>query len=114
MREKGRFHSAERRDARREEASLDAGLTGPGDASALGSLLTPSQHAVGREAEERLEAAFDRLSEDHREVIVLARILRLPHAEIARRMGRSDVAVRSLLSRALVVLSAELDQDPIR
>ena len=56
----------------------------------------------------RFEAAFDRLTAEQREVVSLARILRLPHKEIAARMGKSEVAVRSLLSRALVALSAEL------
>ena len=108
VREKGRFHAAERRTARREEGTLD------GDEAralpAYGSIVTPSEHAAGNEARERFEAAFDTLTEDHREVILLSRVLRLPHREIAERMKKSEVAVRSLLSRALVALSAELDR----
>ena len=107
VREKGRFHQAERRSNRREDGSLD------GD-SALrahyASFFTPSQHAMAREVEAEFEAAFDQLSEDHREVIVQSRILSLPHREIARNTGRSEVAVRSLLSRALVALSAEMER----
>lgn len=108
VREKGRFHGAERRAAHHEERSLDAPAPEHVAREPAGAEFTPSQHAAGREAEERFEAAFDRLSEGHREVILLSRVLRLPHAEIARRMDRSEVAVRSLLSRALVTLSGEL------
>lgn len=71
-------------------------------------LSSPSGHAVAREEIERLEAAFDRLSEDHREVITLARILGLSHAQIAERMGRSEGATRMLLARALAELAAIL------
>ncbi len=105
VREKGRFHAAERRAARREAASLDQGeLALP----AYSTFFSPSECAQGVEARERFEAAFDRLTDEQREVISLARILRLPHKEIAARVGKSEVAVRSLLSRALVALSSEL------
>ena len=71
-------------------------------------LSSPSGHAMLREEIERLEAAFDQLSEDHREVITAARLMRLSHAEIAERMGRSEGAVRMLLVRALAELAAIL------
>ena len=40
--------------------------------------LTPSVDAIGRETAEALAAAFAELSEEHREVITLARVVRLP------------------------------------
>src|SRR5690606_10735421 len=49
----------------------------------------------------QLELALTRLSEDHREVIVLARIEGLSAKEIGERMGRSENAVHLLLGRAL-------------
>ena len=58
--------------------------------------LRPSDYAVTRR-----RIALDKLSPEHREVIRLARIERLPGAEIARRMNRSPSAVAQLLSRAL-------------
>jgi len=100
------FHAAERRDAARE--------TGPGDASvvlaeALGSLASPSQAAVGAELYERLEAAFDSLSDDEREVVLLSRVAGLARAEVAQTMGRTENGVRNLLHRTLIKLAAELD-----
>ena len=106
IREKVRFHGAERRGAHREDGSLDQ----LGEAWAAERDPSPSQHAIGAETRARLEAAFDRLGEEQREVILLARVLGLPHAEIARRTGLGEAAVRSRLSRALVALSAELER----
>lgn len=70
--------------------------------------LTPSVDAIGRETAEALAAAFAELSEEHREVITLARVVRLPHAAIAASMGRSVPAVRQLLVRSLLHLAQQL------
>jgi len=56
----------------------------------------------------QLEAAIRRLSEDHREVILLSRIEGLPAVEVGKRMGRSENAVYLLLGRALKRLAQEL------
>lgn len=62
---------------------------------------SPSR-ALGREERfDRLEAALERLSPDHRQAIRLCRIEGLTSAEVARRMKRSPEAVRQLLVRAL-------------
>jgi RNA polymerase sigma-70 factor (ECF subfamily) len=55
-----------------------------------------------------LERALQTLSDDHREVIVLAKIEGLQAKEIAERMGRSENAVHLLLGRALKRLAQEL------
>lgn len=55
-----------------------------------------------------LEEALERLSPDHREVILLARIEGLPAKEVGRRMERSENAVHLLLGRALKRLAQEL------
>ncbi len=55
-----------------------------------------------------LEAALTRLTDDHREVIVLARIEGLSAKEIGERMGRTENAVHLLLGRALRRLAKEL------
>lgn len=73
------------------------------------TLSTPSVRLMQRERIEALEAAFDRLSEAHREVILLARVVGLSHAEVARSMGRSEEASRSLLHRALAELAEHLE-----
>ena len=55
-----------------------------------------------------LEQALERLSDKHREVILLMRIEGLSAKEVAERMQRSENAVHLLLSRALKRLGQEL------
>jgi RNA polymerase sigma-70 factor (ECF subfamily) len=62
---------------------------------------TPSQMVLQRERELELADAMARLSEDHREVIMLRNLQRLPFDEVAERMGRSRPAVQMLWMRAL-------------
>ena len=83
--------------ARRFRRELIMGLD---DAVPAGG-VTQSRAAQRDERFARLQAAFDTLSDDHRAVILLARIERLPMAEVARRMDRSPEAVSQLLWRAL-------------
>jgi RNA polymerase sigma-70 factor (ECF subfamily) len=104
IREHNRYHRAERRDIAREQG--DAAHLG----ALYGSLLTPSRITIARETVERLEAAFDQLPPDYREVIVLCRIVGLAQAEVATRMGRSVDSVRNLLLRALAQVSALADR----
>jgi RNA polymerase sigma-70 factor, ECF subfamily len=106
--EQDRKQHAARRDVRRE-AAIDA--TDGIDADVLQSYATattPSVIAMGREGAAKLEEAFDELSEEHREVITLARIVGLSHAEIAAHLGKNEDACRQLLRRALVKLSIAL------
>lgn len=88
---------AARRDVARE-------VPADGEAGALlqsyASFCTPSQDAIAREELLRIEAAFDRLPDDSREVLLQARVLGRSHAEIAADQGRSEAAVRQALSRA--------------
>ena len=70
------------------------------------AFTSPSQAAMKREDIDALERAFDRLSAEDREVVVLARIVRMPPAEIAREKNQTVGAVRTRLSRALVRLAA--------
>jgi RNA polymerase sigma-70 factor (ECF subfamily) len=103
MRDKHRFHRSALRDVRREQPPA----TDP-DVTLARTLLTPSQDAVASETARSLAAALEALSEDHREVITLARVVKLPHRLIAEVMDRSEPAVRQLLGRALYALSEEL------
>ena len=57
---------------------------------------------------ELLEQALERLSADHREVIMQVRIEGRSAREVAKRMGRSENAIHLLLGRALGRLSQEL------
>lgn len=67
---------------------------------------SPSPSALLVEKERRLELEEDlaRLPDEYREVIRLARSEGLSHAEIGKHMGRSEVAARKLLSRAMARL----------
>jgi RNA polymerase sigma-70 factor (ECF subfamily) len=71
-------------------------------------IATPSQHAVLREDLRQLEAAFDALTAEQREVLTMSRLLGLGHAAIALKLGKSEVAVRKVLSRALARLATTL------
>lgn len=74
------------------------------------TLHTPSREVAASEGVARIEAAFDRLPDQYRDVIVLAKIVGLSRAEIAAEMGRTEAAIGNLLYRALTELSGILDQ----
>jgi RNA polymerase sigma-70 factor (ECF subfamily) len=101
--EKQRFHRFEKRDPERESPLPEAD-----DDDVVANLLTPSLCAIGKETAHAITAAMDALDPQHREVIALARVVRLPHQVIAEVMGRSEAAVRQLLARAVLRLSEEL------
>ena len=63
-----------------------------------------------RENQDALESAFDELTEEHREVITLARLVGLSHAEIADQTDRTEDACRQLLRRALIKLHLALEK----
>jgi len=60
------------------------------------------------ENRERLQAAMEQLSDQHREVILLRYFQGLSAEEAGERMQRSAGAIRNLLSRALVELGKHL------
>ncbi len=108
--DRARYHGRDKRagaaafsPSQAEERALLAGYSG---------ICTPSRDAIAREELQRAEAALARLSDEHREVIVLSRIVGLSHAQIAERSGKSEVAVRSLLHRALARLALEMGEEP--
>lgn len=105
------YWRAEMRDVAREEAVDDA--TDAHDLLACyRAFYTPSQHAVAREELQRVEAAFDRLPDNYRQVIVLCKIVGLSRAEAGQEMGKTELAVRTLLSRALAQLAEDLVVPP--
>lgn len=106
------YYAAQKRDVGREVHIDPEAGGGNGEASAAlcRSLHTPSAEAVAREEVEQLQRAFDRLSDDHREVILLAKMVGLPHKRIAEEMGRTETAARALLHRALMTLATELER----
>jgi RNA polymerase sigma-70 factor (ECF subfamily) len=66
---------------------------------------SPSRQVMVREELERVEAAFQDLSEEQRHVVTLAHVVGLSRAEIAVEIGKTEGAVRVILHRALARLS---------
>jgi RNA polymerase sigma-70 factor (ECF subfamily) len=99
-----KFFGAQKRAADREVA-LDA-PAGKNDMAGLIDLLvvsmtTPSQAMSRDQRHLRLAEALETLPAEHREALKLRYVDGLPSKEIARRLGKSDGAIRVLLTRAL-------------
>lgn len=105
IRNRYQYWNAEKRNAPQERLT-------DGDAArierAYRPVITPSRNAEARETLLRLESAMTKLSDEERQVIVHARLLGLPHAEIADVIGKSEQASRTILYRALGKLTEEL------
>ncbi|MCR9246246.1 MAG: RNA polymerase sigma factor [bacterium] len=105
--DKRKRHTAARRDVRRERRpDFDPGADPFGSAAAFAS---PSGVAIGHERLEQIAAAFEHLSPDHAEVVLLSRVVGLSRAEVAIAMNRTEASVRNLLHRALAELSEHLE-----
>lgn len=103
VRERHRRLHAEKRDVARE---VDGD---PDDSFAsIAHLLTPSKDAIGNETAIALRDALDALTEEQREVITLARLVRLPHRVIAEVVGHSESTTRQILARAMRELARGL------
>jgi len=108
--EKHDYYSAQKRDVAKNvplhqrSSGCDDHLLG-----AYASVFTPSRAAQAHEELERVERTFDQLPDEYREVITLARVVGLTHAEIAAQMGRTEQASRQLLKRAMVRLAVLLE-----
>ena len=109
IRDRGRFWGRLKRDVTRELPHFGGDDEDTLVFRQLRTLFTPSRNAVAREELVKLEQAFKELPDDHRQVIVLARLVGLPHEEVAREMGRSASATRTLLSRALARLATAME-----
>lgn len=83
-----------------------ASFGGPGNGAGVVALApadaaSPLKALLREERFARLEKALRGLSEQHREVIVLARVRGLPIKDIAQEMGSTPAAVSMMLVRAL-------------
>jgi len=105
---------ADKRDIRKEVRLDNYGPTtagrfvrtpGPIDAT------TPSVIMSRKEELDKLEKAIDQLKPEYREVIVLTKIEGLSYKEISERLGKSNEAVRKLVSRAIVALTSVFESD---
>lgn len=102
---RARYYGAQKRDPLRPVQSFDEREGTAPYASFYAAVATPSRIAMGREELRRVEAAFDELPDDYREVLTLSRIAGLDYHEIAAATGRTEGSVRGLLQRALTRLS---------
>ena len=105
---------ADKRDIRKEfrfdnNGSTTAGgfLTSPRPVDAT----RPSVIMSRKEDLDKLEKAIDELKPEYREVIVLTKIEGLSYKEIANRLGKSNDAVRKLVSRAMAALTSVFESD---
>lgn len=105
---KHEFYTAQKRDLAREIPMPSASRELLG---AYQGFASPSQDAMAQEQLEQIEQAFDQLGEEAREVITLARLVGLPHTEIAQQMGCTVAASRVLLHRSLAKLARLLDAE---
>lgn len=111
-----RFHfDAKRRDANRQQ-SMHASASGQADSSSMGieamlaaSMTSPSA-AFSRDVRMmRLTEAVEGLSEEQKSAVRMRYAEGLPTKELAERLGKTDVAVRVLLSRSMRQLEKILD-----
>ena len=109
-----RFFGSQKRDAARE-VSLGSGTGSETQAAGIVNLLvasmtTPSQ-AFSRNAREvRLLAALEKLPSDQQAALRMRYIEDLPSKEIAEKLGKSDAAVRVMLTRSLKKLQELLGE----
>ncbi|MFT5522836.1 MAG: RNA polymerase sigma-70 factor (ECF subfamily) [Pirellulaceae bacterium] len=101
-----RFFEAKKRDAGREVA-FDGGSDnrsgGFGNMLAQ-SMTTPSQAFSRKSREARLAIAVSQLPELQQQALQMRYVENLPSKEIAERIGKSDAAVRVMLTRAVKTL----------
>ena len=96
-----RHNRRQMRDVRMEKRQILALMAG--------SDPSPSEQIRRRETDNLIWQAVERLSDDHRAIILLKQQKGLSFVEIGERMQRSPDAVRMLWSRALVALGEQLD-----
>jgi RNA polymerase sigma-70 factor (ECF subfamily) len=97
-----------KRDVGRELSLDDSRVRGAVADQLAESDPTPSTIIRQGEQREALVAGLDCLSQDARQVILFRHRDRQSYAEIARRMGKSEVAVRQLWTRGVKRLQLEL------
>lgn len=104
-----RHRGTQMRD-RRREVSLDEDAASWQELEAPDS--TPSKAAMRREAAEIVRRNLDKLSPDHRQILLLRHREGLSFPEIGERMGRTAGAARMLWLRAFDQLAQQLDGSP--
>jgi len=105
-----RFFQAQKRAGERE-VSIDADRADDGGKFAdllAASMTTPSQAFSRNQKEFQLQIALQELPEETREVLRLRYVDGLQTKEIAERLGKTDGAIRVLLTRSVQKLQEKL------
>lgn len=107
-----RHFASQKRDASREAAIPDGSDAAGGLANLLAASMTTPSAAFSRDQRQlRVLAALDTLPEEQREAIRLRYLVGLPSKEIAQKLGKTDGAIRVMLSRSLGKLQEMLAED---
>ncbi|MBI1903040.1 MAG: sigma-70 family RNA polymerase sigma factor [Planctomycetia bacterium] len=110
-----RLFGAQKRDASRE-VSLDAPAGTPTNTRRafvdllVVSMTTPSQAFSRNQREARLQQALAKLPAEQQEALRLRYVEDLPSKDIAQRLGKTDGAVRVMLTRAIQKLQDILEE----
>jgi len=104
IRDRADYHKRQRRDAARDVPLDEAHQAIAADLRSMSSRIVLDEEAA------RLERAIERLTDDHREVILLRKFEELGYREIAARLGRSEDACRMLLARAMAALTLAMTE----
>jgi len=95
------YAALKRANAREEPLARESGADDERLLASYRRFSSPSHRALVQDEVDRIERAFDSLTEEQREIVTLAHIAGLSRREIAERMGKSENAVRIVLHRAL-------------
>ncbi len=100
----------QKRDVRREQSLDDSHAASTQREELDARSSTPSQKVMRTEEEDRLLRAIATLPADQREAVRMRHLEHLPLAEIARRMGRTTLAVASIIKRGMQSLRKQFGQ----
>jgi RNA polymerase sigma-70 factor (ECF subfamily) len=107
-----RHFTSQKRDASREASLPDGSQAAGGLANLLAASMTTPSEAFSRDQRQlRMLAALDTLPEEQREALRLRYLVGLPSKEIAQKLGKTDGAVRVMLSRSLAKLQLLLAEE---
>jgi RNA polymerase sigma-70 factor (ECF subfamily) len=95
-------------EAQRAESAEKRSGAAPLERDPTGTATSPTQAAVRADRAEHVRAAIARLPAPQAEALQLRYLEGLSTAEVARRLERSEMAVKALVTRAFAELTAQL------